>query len=327
MNAPLREAWRGSRPLTVLTGLMILLLAVCAIGLATDDRTVLGQPTWLKPAKFTASFVVYAFTLAWLLARLRRGRRTARAAAAAIAAVSVLEVGIIMLQAARGRPSHFNGTTPLDNFLWTSMGALIAVLWTGTLIIAVLLWRDPPADRAVAWSARLGLVILLLGLLEGLLMIVPTKAQLALDESGADTLIGAHSVGVADGGPGLPIVGWSTTGGDLRIGHFAGIHGLQATLLVAMLLGRYVRDAERRTRLVFVFAGAYAGLVALVTWQALRGQPLLHPDAATLTALALLAATTATATALTRRTRAAVAAPAVAAPGGAGVAAERAALR
>ncbi len=35
-------------------------------------------------------------------------------------------------------------------------------------------------------------------------------------------------------------------------------------------------------------AGGYLGLVALLTWQALRGQALLAPDALTLLALALL---------------------------------------
>ncbi|WP_232664800.1 hypothetical protein [Pseudonocardia sp. TRM90224] len=44
--------------------------------------------------------------------------------------------------------------------------------------------------------------------------------------------------------------------------------------------------------LPFVGAASYAGLVALVTWQALRGQPLLAPDAATLTGLAVLVAAT-----------------------------------
>jgi hypothetical protein len=287
---PLRDAWRGSASLTAFAALMGLLLAVCVAGLVADDRTVLGQPVWLKPAKFAMSFVVYAITLAWLLARLRRGRRLARAVAGIIAVVGVLEVAIITFQAARGRPSHFNSATALDDLLWTSMGALIMVLWAGTLLITVLLWRDPPADRAVAWSARLGLVILLLGLLQGFLMVVPRPAQVEADERGADTLLGAHAVGVADGGPGMALTGWSTTGGDLRIGHFVGIHGLQAMLLFAMLAGWLVRDAERRTRLVFVFAAAYTGLLVLVTWQALRGQPLLRPDATTLAALALLLA-------------------------------------
>jgi hypothetical protein len=37
---------------------------------------------------------------------------------------------------------------------------------------------------------------------------------------------------------------------------------------------------------------SYAGLVALVTWQALRGQSILQPDALTLGALAVLVVVT-----------------------------------
>jgi hypothetical protein len=45
-----------------------------------------------------------------------------------------------------------------------------------------------------------------------------------------------------------------------------------------------------RVRLVMVGAVGYAGLVALLLWQALRGQALLHPDARTLLAAVALTA-------------------------------------
>ncbi|EOD60816.1 hypothetical protein H480_40725, partial [Amycolatopsis vancoresmycina DSM 44592] len=45
-----------------------------------------------------------------------------------------------------------------------------------------------------------------------------------------------------------------------------------------------------RARLVLVGAAGYAGLTALVTWQALRAQSIVHPDAVTLWAFALLVA-------------------------------------
>lgn len=284
MTSPLRIAYQGNRALTILAALMAGLLLVCVTGLLFDDRTLAGQPIWLKPAKFAVSFVVYALTLAWLMSYLRRGRTLARWVANTVAVFALLEVAIIAGQAARGRASHFNQATALDTHLWQAMGAVIMVVWFGTAIITVLLWRDGMPDRAGTWTVRWGMILLLAGLLQGFTMVVPTKAQLELDEQGVTTPMGAHAVGVADGGPGLPITGWSTTGGDLRIGHFVGIHGLQAVLLFAMLLTRLTGDVVRRTRMVFVFGAAYAGLLALVTWQALRGQPLIHPDALTATA-------------------------------------------
>ncbi|MFG2102148.1 hypothetical protein ACIBXA_26970 [Micromonospora echinaurantiaca] len=297
MTTSLRTAWRGSPALTLLAALMGGLLVASAVGLVVDDRTLGGQPIWLKPAKFAASFVLYGLTLAWLMAHLRRGRRIARWTSYAVVATAILEVGIIVAQAARGRASHFNEATPLDQTLWQAMGGLISVLWLGTAVLTVLLWRDGMPDRAGTWAVRLGMVVLLVGLLQGLTMTVPTDAQLALDERGLGTTMGAHAVGVPDGGPGMPLTGWSTTGGDLRIGHFVGIHGLQALLLFAMLLSGLVGDVARRTRLVVVFAFAWTGLLVLVTWQALRGQPLTAPDAATLAAFAVLVLATAAGTA------------------------------
>jgi hypothetical protein len=96
-------------------------------------------------------------------------------------------------------------------------------------------------------------------------------------------------VGVPDGGPGLPLVGCSTTGGDLRVGHFVGIHGLQVLPVVGWLLSRPSTAARlrrgHRVALTWLVGLGYAGLMALVIWQALRGQPLIAPDAATLLAL------------------------------------------
>jgi hypothetical protein len=50
-----------------------------------------------------------------------------------------------------------------------------------------------------------------------------------------------------------------------------------------------VLRAERtRVRLLIVGAAGYAGLIALVTWQALRGRSIVHPDVRTLAAATAL---------------------------------------
>jgi hypothetical protein len=96
----------------------------------------------------------------------------------------------------------------------------------------------------------------------------------------------------------MPVTGWSTTGGDLRVPHFIGVHGLQvlplfalAVALLAVHLPR-LRDERLRLRLVWTFAGFYAGLMVLTTWQALRGQPVARPDLPTIGALGVLVAAT-----------------------------------
>jgi hypothetical protein len=285
-----REVVRWHKPLLVLTGAMVVLALVTTVGVFADARILTGAPIWLKPWKFAVSFVLYAFTLAWMLSVLPRRSRLAEVAGVIIVGVSVIEMAIIVIQAARGTTSHYNQSTPLNAAMWSAMGTSILVLFLTHLLIAVIALIQRIPDRPARYAILLGLGVSLLGMLAAIPMVTPTEAQMV------QGVAGAHSVGVPDGGPGLPITGWSTTGGDLRIGHFIGLHALQALPLLAFLLARYGGrrlDAVHRARLILVTGAAYAVLVMLLTWQALRSQPLLQPDALTLGAFAALAVATA----------------------------------
>lgn len=274
------------KPLKVLAAVMAGLAAFSLVGLVVDDRTVLDVPVWLKPLKFGLSFGVYAVTMAWLIPHLTKGQKVAWWAGTVMAVFGLLEVGLIGFQAARGRMSHFNQQTALDGRIFTAMGATIGVFYVAVLVTTVLLMIQRVGDRALTWTLRLGLLIALVGMALGFLMVLPTDAQIASGEQ----IVGAHSVGVADGGPGMPVTGWSTTGGDLRIPHFVGMHALQILPLLLFALTRFVENENIRLRLMVVAAAGYAAVLVLVTWQALRGQPLVHPDAATLVAAGLIAA-------------------------------------
>ncbi|MEU0721892.1 hypothetical protein ABZ498_32525 [Streptomyces lavendulocolor] len=286
------------RPLTVFAGAMAVLALLSATGLVVDDRVVAGAPNWSKPLKFSVSFVAFCLSLAWMLSLLPRLTRAGWWAGTVVVATSAIEMVVITGQAVRGKRSHFNQETPFDAALFDLMGATIVILWTATLVLAVLLFRAPLADRASTWAIRLSTVLTLAGTGIGFLMTQPQPGQ----ERGASRTVGAHTVGAPDGGPGMPLTGWSTTGGDLRIPHFVGMHALQLLPLVALvLLGlapRFapLRDERVRLRLVLVSASAYAAVLALLTWQALRGQPLIHPDGATLGAASLVLLGTAVAT-------------------------------
>ncbi|WP_199435467.1 hypothetical protein [Qaidamihabitans albus] len=296
MSTPLGRVRSWHRPMTWFAGVMLVMAAVSAAGLALDDRVLLGAPIWLKPLKFAVSISLYCITWAWLTSLLRRHRRVASVVSTAIVVLLAVEYAVIVVQAVRGRSSHFNVSTALDSTLFTIMAVSIAALWTGTLVLTVLLVRTPVADAAGRWAIRLGALIALAGLALGALMTRPTSAQVESMADGTfEGLVGAHSVGVPDGGPGMAVTGWSTTGGDLRIPHFVGMHALQALPLLALLLGALatrlprLRSGVVRTRLVLTAAAGYAGLTGLLTWQALRGQPLTAPDPATLLAFGLLA--------------------------------------
>lgn len=294
------SSWRTwHRPLVLFSASMVVMAVVAAVGLLIDDRVVAGSPIWAKPFKFAISFVPYTLTLTWMLTLLTRGRRTGWWAGTVVALACLGEMVIITGQVVRGRRSHFNNETPFDATLYSAMAVTVVILWAGTLAIAILLLRARIADRASAWAVRSGVLVALAGAGLGFLMTQPSALQREAGDLDTADVIGAHSVGVPDGGPSMPLTGWSTTGGDLRVPHFIGMHALQALplfLLALIALAPRIarlRDPRVRLRLVLVTSGAYAAVVALVTWQALRGQPLVHPDGATLTAAALIVAATA----------------------------------
>ncbi|WP_425145433.1 hypothetical protein [Deinococcus sp.] len=290
LHTLLAPLWLVSRPLVVVgLGALALLLA-CSLGLMLDHRTITGMPAWDKPFKFAVSSTLYCLTLVWMLGLVQgRAIRLARLAANLTALGFVVELVVIVVQVLRGTTSHFNLGTPLDAALYSSMGGFVLVIWLMNLLTAVLLAFQPLQNRALALSVRLALALTLLGGSVGALMTLPTAAQTQGLGKAAPTVIGAHTVGAPDGGPGLPFLGWSTVHGDLRVAHFAGLHALQVMPLVYLLLRRRrAWTRGQRLGLIWTAAGAYLGLIGLLLWQALRGQSVVAPDGPTLLALGLL---------------------------------------
>jgi hypothetical protein len=278
----LARAWAIDRPLTAVTVAMLPLLAACLVGLAADPRLISGAPAWLKPAKFAASIAIFGATMVWIFSYLPAWPRLRRRVSLITSAVFVLEMSIICLQAWRGTTSHFNTATPFDATLFSIMGAAILMQTVTTIAVAVALWRQTFADRALGWTLRLGMAISIAGSLTGGLMAQPTEAQIAdARATGRMPVSGAHTVGAPDGGPGLAGTGWSTQHGDLRVAHFVGLHALQVLPAILWLARSRTRA---RTAVVVAAAASYASLFALLLWQALMGEPVTHPSAPTVAA-------------------------------------------
>lgn len=286
------------RPLAVLAACMAVLSVVAAIGVILDDRTLVNASIWLKPFKFTVSIAIYALTLAWMISLLPKARRWGWWMGTLVAAGLAADMVLLMWQIIfRGRQLHFNHADPTDKLINNILPAATYLIWAATLVVALFLLFQRLPDKAQAAGVRMGLTVALVGLALGMLMFLPTAGQqAALDAGVKPSIVGAHSMGVPDGGPGLPVLGWSTVGGDLRIPHFVGMHALQLmplfALLLAALADRFpaLRDALVRRRLIRVAGLGYLGLLAILTWQALRGQSIIHPDGWTLLALGLAAA-------------------------------------
>ena len=288
--------WRGSAPLTAIGTLMIVVAGASLVGLVIDPRVITGAPAWLKPFKFAVSIAVYSLTLAWIFGHLTGWPRMRRFVGWTTAIVFVLEVALIDMQAWRGTTSHFNVSTPLNTAVFFVMGGAILSQTFVSAAVAVALWRQRFDDRALGWALRCGMVLTIAGALTGPLMTRPTATQLAEARAGKPmTIAGAHSVGGPDGGPGVPVTGWSREYGDVRVAHFVGLHAIQALALVALGVGRLQRPQSVRVRMVLAATASYATFFGLLLWQALRGQSVVAPDSTALTALAIWAFATAAA--------------------------------
>lgn len=289
----LKEQW-AQHPLLTLVGVAsVLILLATLVGIVVDPRVITGMPAWVKPAKFAISTAIYTFTLLWFLSFIRGHHRLVSFVSNVTAISLAIEVIIIVAQVIRGTSSHFNNTTPFDRTLFLIMAGFITLVFIMGMIAVVLLLLQKQEDRVFTWTLRLSMGITLVGMAVAFLMttgLTPLQREV-VQEKGYTTTIGAHSVGVVDGGPGLPFVGWSTEGGDLRIPHFVGMHALQIVPLFWWLFLR--RRSSRlsnghRVALIWTISMGYLGMVGILTWQALRSQPIIAPDTLTLSASAIL---------------------------------------
>jgi hypothetical protein len=220
-----------------------------------DPRLLNGVSVWEKPAKFYLSLAVHAATLNWGLMLLAPSERTApairrTALIAAIAAVG--EMIWITLQAARGQASHFNDTAAMYQIMYALMGAG-AVTLTGITIY--LGFRILTRGKSIATYAA-GTGFILAGIL------TTAVAGYLSQQTG-------HAVGGdATDASGLPFFHWSTTGGDLRVAHFAALHVAQAIPFLAWIW------PDRRIINLGLFASVV--IVGALLAQAMAGIPFLR---------------------------------------------------
>lgn len=242
------QEWQAREPLLFGTAAgHLVLLAVLMVVALLDDTTLTGINRWVKPMKFCLSIAIYLGSMAWYWPVVAASSGAKRTAATVLAGTLILEMIWIVGQAGRGVRSHFNVESALDGAAFQMAGIVIVI---NVATAGWVCWRTFAAEgSAYVWGIRLGLISFVIFALEGGVM--------------AQRL--AHAVGVPDGGPGLPVVNWSTTGGDLRIAHFLGMHALQILPVVGYLTGS-----------VGTVAGAFVvwlGLSGAAMVQALGGRP------------------------------------------------------
>ncbi len=227
---------------------------VCILLMLFDSFQILGISRWIKPMKFFFSVWLMVWTMGWLLSYLN-SRKKIMVITAFIILTMFIENFLIMMQSARGVPSHFNVADPTNGMIFGIMGLAILV-FTLTIVYAEWLFfsqKKFPIQPAYLWGIRLGILFFIVFSVEGGMML----SRLS------------HTVGGPDGGPGLPLINWSTRYGDLRIAHFLGMHSLQ----ILPLAGFYI---FKKSSGLIVFSSIYFLLVSAALINALNGLPLGH---------------------------------------------------
>ena len=254
-------AYRG-QPLLAGAGFFLLLTTIPTLAaLGLDARTLNGINVWIKPLKFEISLSVHLLSVAWLMLFLpERQGRLVRGLAIAMAAAAFFEIAYIMLQASRGEASHYNVATPITRVMYPLMGIGAVMLVATSGWIGAMILRQGDMSRPIVFAAGLGLV---LGSLVGGITGAYMSSQTGHWVGGQPTDLG-----------GLPIFGWSRTGGDLRVAHFLGLHLIQILPVAAWIGAGILPDRLQKPAIVAVAAAG--SLITLAVFvQALSGQPVL----------------------------------------------------
>jgi hypothetical protein len=254
--------------------LMLVFLVPALVLQPIDARLLNDISVWVKPTKFALSLALHYATLAWavgLLAPEWRQSDYMRRSFLLSLCAGFFEIAYISLQAARGRASHFNGTTTAETVLYAVMGVGAVILVAQSFDLGRHILKSPRRDlnAGVRLGAGLGLTLGSLATLvtAGVMSSGAVPAALGYPEG--------HWVGgaLSDAG-GLPVLGWSTSGGDLRVPHFFSTHIMQALPLLGWLADRVQPTASRRW--VLIGAAVAVAVVIATAVQAILGQPFLR---------------------------------------------------
>jgi hypothetical protein len=238
------------------------LMLVLLILLPFDTVQVGGRYRLIKPLNFTISMAMYLATVVILLDYLRVSMRWKKAIGWGVSTCLLTAITCITMQAARGTTSHFNNSTPFDTVVSSVMDIVDPL--NGVFVVVLLIFALQ-GKYDVSRSSQLGIAF-------GLLIFIVGSAI-----GGIMVAHGQSVVGVAPEGPGLPVVNWSTTGGDLRVAHFLGIHALQVLPIGGWLIHRLnVLPIRTKPAAVVAVSAGYVLLMGFVFMQAMNGVPLVR---------------------------------------------------
>ena len=239
----------------------VIFAMVAIVGNWVDDRTLMGVNVWIKPLKFSISGAIYILTIGFLITLYPYSTRKKNLINIIVSWTMLIEIGIIVFQGSRGVQSHYNTSSAFDGILFLAMGVLVGInVFIMALFIVETIRLKLKTSKLMQWTILLGWVIIFFGSWIGGQMI----GQMS------------HNIGIEDGGPGLPLLNWSTIAGDLRVAHFFGLHGLQIIPIVAFAISKKWKTSTRNQLIVTTAFGiTYAFWIGYTFYQAKQGTPFL----------------------------------------------------
>jgi hypothetical protein len=252
-----KEIYQRNRLLANMGTLFLVVSILLSIYAPFNTVQVLGINAMLKPIKFCISIWIYAWTMAYLLYYVDNQQKVRQFSILATVTM-IYENAVIIVQAFRGKLSHFNQTEIVGGILYALMGIMIFWLTTATLVLTIRFMRQKTyqINSALVLSIKIGLILFVFFSYFG----------------GYMSAINSHNVGGKIGDAGLPLLNWSTLFGDLRVAHFFGIHSLQLIPLFGFWASKKYSEVKAK-QYIWGVAILYLSFVCFTMFQGLQGMP------------------------------------------------------
>ncbi len=231
-----------------------LLLSLVALML---DHSMNSLSTWIKPAKFALSILLYAVSLQFIQRFINSQHAILPTVVQASLVGGFIELISTLTQSVLISSGLSNQVS--DGILLIVGRLAIMPLALLDLLMLVLLMKEENLPPLLGSALKWGLVLTAVGFIPGLLLIAPEPVQACLSSN------------------------TFCSGGNLRIAHFTGIHALQVLPLLAIYLERFDGKLSQNEQLnILRISGfSYFALIQILTWQALCDEMVLFPGTQT----------------------------------------------
>ncbi|MEM9837519.1 MAG: hypothetical protein AAF830_00045 [Pseudomonadota bacterium] len=242
----------------MLTVLNVILVVVAATMMLVDDRMLDGANVWLKPLKFSISFLTYYAALSFFAAWMAPGAKRLTGHRIAVGIVTlgfVYEVAWLFTCAALGVRSHFNYDSALFStlYIFAGIGAMMLVLGPLAMGVSVLRAKYSAPNPAMATAIGWGLVLVFI-----------LSPMVAYFLSAGMVNFGGSLNGYGEG-----IFGWRMEKGDMRAAHFLATHALHIVPFLAFLPTRAFKG-EIGIWLSRLIAAAFSAATLWLAWTVIQ---------------------------------------------------------